>query len=377
MLCAALLAIVLGAPHPAAAPVFAVDTGIQVTVRPAVVLIEEVAGRRSVSFDLSVKNAGADTTELVEVLLTVRDGTGRPVLQRLVNENGIIASIETIPHRVIPPGATQTFFNPIHEFLEGTPLDTLIYDLRFRALGNGTERVVRARVSPTVYVTKTHLRLPVDGPLLAYDNHDFYSHHRRFDLGHPIATVLGVTGNSGRYAYDLSIVDAEGRMFRGDGSRNEDWYSWGATVHATGGGRVAAMANDQPDLLIGQTSFQPPPPPFDPILFAGNYVVIDHENGEFSLLAHMQKGSVRVRKGDRVKSGDALGLVGFSGSVITVHTHYQLQRDAGFSGEGLPSYFEQFDRLRGARRVAVTRGSVETGEYVQHQGRVPAAAPRQ
>lgn len=336
-------------------------------VRFGAVLIEEMSGRRAVNFDLFVRNALPDTAELVEVLLTVRDGTGRPVLQRLVNENGMISSIETVPRRVIAPGAAQTFFNPIHEFLEETPLDTLIYDLRFRTVGSNVERVVRTRVTPTVYVTKTRLRLPLDGPLLAYDNHDFYSHHRRFDVDHPLAAALGVSGNSGRCAFDLSIVDADGRMFRGDGSRNEDWYSWGAPVRAPGAGRVVSMANDQPDFQIGKTSFKPPPLPFDPMLFAGNYVAIDHENGEFSLVAHMQQGSVRVRVGDRVRLGDVLGVVGFSGSVITVHTHYQLQRGSTFSEEGLPAYFERFERLRGAKRVPVARGAVESGEYVQQR----------
>ncbi|PTL82866.1 hypothetical protein DAT35_18020 [Vitiosangium sp. GDMCC 1.1324] len=36
---------------------------------------------------------------------------------------------------------------------------------------------------------------------------------------------------------------------------------------------------------------------------AGNVVVIDHGGGEYSLLAHMQQGSVTVKAGDKVRAG--------------------------------------------------------------------------
>jgi len=36
----------------------------------------------------------------------------------------------------------------------------------------------------------------------------------------------------------------------------------------------------------------------------GNHVMIDHGNGEYSLYAHLQPGSVRARVGDEVQSGD-------------------------------------------------------------------------
>jgi len=40
---------------------------------------------------------------------------------------------------------------------------------------------------------------------------------------------------------------------------------------------------------------------------------------------HMQKGSVRVKKGDKVKRGDVIGLLGNSGDSFGPHLHFQLQ----------------------------------------------------
>jgi murein DD-endopeptidase MepM/ murein hydrolase activator NlpD len=74
-------------------------------------------------------------------------------------------------------------------------------------------------------------------------------------------------------------------------------------------------------------------------------VVIDHGNGEFRRLAHMRRGSVALRKGDRVRQGDPVGRVGFSGSVYTIHTHYQLQRGPEYDADGLPSTFRHLTRI--------------------------------
>jgi hypothetical protein len=35
-------------------------------------------------------------------------------------------------------------------------------------------------------------------------------------------------------------------------------------------------------------------------------VIIDHGNGEFSLLGHLRQGSLRVKIGDRIRQGQAI-----------------------------------------------------------------------
>ena len=70
-------------------------------------------------------------------------------------------------------------------------------------------------------------------------------------------------------------------------------------------------------------------------------VVLDLGRGEFALLAHLRRGSVRVRKGQRVRAGDALGVCGNSGNSSEPHLHFHLQdRAALFGGaRGLPITF--------------------------------------
>src|SRR5215510_9623442 len=103
---------------------------VTVAVLPDTVLIERGEGRRFVNFDLVLTNGSRDSVELFEIMLSVKDGRGRLVMQRLVNENGMVPSIETVPHRRIAPGGTATVFNPFHDFPSALPLDTLAYDFR-------------------------------------------------------------------------------------------------------------------------------------------------------------------------------------------------------------------------------------------------------
>ena len=96
---------------------------------------------------------------------------------------------------------------------------------------------------------------------------------------------------------------------------------------------------------------------------AGNHVVLDLGNGEYALLAHLQKGTVRVRVGDRVRAGAALGLVGNSGNSSEPHLHFHVQDRPGLFGaaRGLPVTFVGY-RADG-RRVA--RGTPVQGQFIR------------
>ena len=80
--------------------------------------------------------------------------------------------------------------------------------------------------------------------------------------------------------------------------------------------------------------------------------MINHGNGEFSLLAHFKAGSVRVKLGDHVKQGQLLGKLGSSGDTNTPHLHYQLQSGPNIVwSDGLPASFSNIESsilVRGA-----------------------------
>ena len=55
---------------------------------------------------------------------------------------------------------------------------------------------------------------------------------------------------------------------------------------------------------------------------AGYYVEIKHENNYISRYLHMKKGSVKVKKGDKVTKGTILGTMGNTGSSNGAHLHF-------------------------------------------------------
>jgi hypothetical protein len=223
-----------------------------------------------------------------------------------------------------------------------------------------------ATVRPAAFQPRTELVLPLAGRVLVWDGHDFYAHHRRWDYTHAGLRGFGICcANPGRYAHDFVAVDSAGAMHSGDGSRNEHYFGWGAPVLAPGAGTVAAAWSDQPDNQGSEDLFDPATLRDRPLSLYGNYVVIDHGGGEFSLLAHLRRGSVSVKPGDRVARGQPVERVGSSGSSMFPHLHYELRSGAELNVEGLPAYFRGFRRLLGSRSAEVRVGPVDSGDFLQ------------
>jgi murein DD-endopeptidase MepM/ murein hydrolase activator NlpD len=72
----------------------------------------------------------------------------------------------------------------------------------------------------------------------------------------------------------------------------------------------------------------------------GNGVVIAHADGWETQYCHMAKGSVRVKKGDELAAGAALGLVGMSGDAAFPHLHFSVRHNGEkidpFAAEAAP-----------------------------------------
>ena len=78
----------------------------------------------------------------------------------------------------------------------------------------------------------------------------------------------------------------------------------------------------------------------------GNHVLLRHPGGELSLYSHLLKGSVAVRSGETVRTGQQLGRVGSSGSSWVPHLHFHVMRD-GIEGPGVPVKFENLTTILG------------------------------
>ena len=59
----------------------------------------------------------------------------------------------------------------------------------------------------------------------------------------------------------------------------------------------------------------------------GNYVKIRHDNGMYTLYAHMKYGSVAVSNGQRVSKGQVIGYMGNTGYAFGAHLHFEVRNE--------------------------------------------------
>ena len=64
----------------------------------------------------------------------------------------------------------------------------------------------------------------------------------------------------------------------------------------------------------------------------GNYIVINHNNGYYTLYAHMSKFAKGIKVGVNVSRGQVIGYVGQSGSATGPHLHYEAWRGKPMGG---------------------------------------------
>ena len=222
----------------------------------------------------------------------------------------------------------EEIFDLRHHFSVPVSLDVgrLVY--RLTLAGPGRPALERELDIPLLrYEQKTKLTFPIKGKFMVVLGHDFNEPHS--------------LGRSQHFAYDIFGMGPHWEITRNGGAKVADFCTWGREVIAPADGVVVYARNDVPDQPrpgTVDTSIQehlPNPGYAGP----GNHLLLNHGNNEYSSLGHLQHGSVRVKTGDRVKSGDVVGLAGNSSSPIP-HLHSQLTNGEHlFLADGLPSKF--------------------------------------
>lgn len=150
--------------------------------------------------------------------------------------------------------------------------------------------------------------------------------------GDRLETNYHVIKPNERWAYDILIPPVEVKS-----NKLEDYGIFGAKVMAPASGTVVSINNNEQDLVPGLDNFQS-------MVGSHIYLRLD-ETGTFLILAHLKKGSIKVKEGQHVNEGEFLAQVGNSGSSSEPHLHIHHQRQdpskvSMFLAEGLPLYFQ-------------------------------------
>ncbi|WP_200762279.1 urea transporter [Nitrosophilus alvini] len=133
-----------------------------------------------------------------------------------------------------------------------------------------------------------------------------------------------------KYAYDFVIRDKDGKTYKNEGLRLDDYYAFKKPVLSPVSGYVVEAADDFPDQPIGEV---------DNINNWGNYLILSTPSGVYVEISHLAKDSLKVKKGDFVEAGQIIGLCGNSGYSPEPHIHIQVQENMYLGSKTIPFNF--------------------------------------
>jgi len=351
-----------------------------IKITPPKPLIEKDIYGYYLNFDIIIKNQTAHVLELNSVEVAVMDATGKLVQRKFIDHNGQSPGNDVLGNTIIKPGQTISIFNPFHTFTPDVTIATLKYGFFFNYADNQQQidhnklrlpmdfdaSMIKV-ITPEVYIAKNEYYLPLKGKIIVWDGHDFYSDHRRTPNDTINRKTNFIPKNANRYAYDLMSIDASGSMYHGSPFKKQNWYVYGKPVYVPSDGKIIEVQNKIPDNEFNGKVVQRPklPPNADP-KGLGNYIIIDHGNGEYSVMQNMEKGSITARVGQMVKAGDQIGIAGFSGDAIYPRLQYTvINNSKEMIAEGIPNYFNDYKLYRGTVVLPIKRSRIDSGDIVE------------
>jgi hypothetical protein len=160
-----------------------------------------------------------------------------------------------------------------------------------------------------------------------------YSYHRGATL-----PINGAVHVAERFAIDFVQLNDNNMLIEGPMEKLASYAYFGDEIYSVADGTVVGAEDGLPEQVPGKL-------PDDATIqtAAGNHVVVDIGQGRFAFYAHMQPGSVKVKVGDKVATGQVLGLLGNTGNTDTPHLHFHvMDGPSPLVANGLPYVFTSF-----------------------------------
>ncbi len=321
---------------------WAVQPDFHLQVVPAIVYkVDDPGNTRTSSFVFDIAVICSTDCALTPISSSVELSSAGSTVGREDWTTEMLAKIKNIRYRIEPntPLASPTRAFTLPEAFDvrfyfrhpqALAIDSAVVRLTVAdAKGHRAEQMLRIPIR--YYQQKTTLIVPFRGHGI---------------VGQDWITSGGHGGYSNAFAVDLDGLDQkDGEL--SEANENAADAGYGREILAPAAGTVVYARNDVPE------NVHPGEEPddnyyrtlHDPVMaYAGNCVIIDHGNSEYSVMMHMQPGSVIVTVGDRVATGQVIGRLGNSGDAFGPHVHYELQTGPRlWQHQSLPFRFQNID----------------------------------
>lgn len=144
-----------------------------------------------------------------------------------------------------------------------------------------------------------------------------------------------------RFAIDWVEIGTNGNTVHDDEHRNENFWGFRTPVLAVADGDVTDVVDS-----IADNTPRSALPAFTIATIAGNYVIIRIAPQCYVLLAHLERGSIRVQPHQHVRRGEVIAFLGNSGQATAPHLHMQLMdASSPLASEGVPFVFDTYVSL--------------------------------
>lgn len=283
--------------------------------------------------------------------ITYRDQALDQILSRFVNEStwlgkGFGAQLflgeegffnpEAFSHSLtLLPNQETGIFNEYFIIVSQHRIDKLSIQVLFDL--DGVELRRECAVTVVDYENKNKYIFPLKGCISTCGNYNsLFDHRQHFSM---------------EFAIDMAQYNDDQKLMFKENMQNNDYVIWGKDVIAIADGEVMDCYNDMP--YTTSWIWEERLPYFKQYGLAaqfGNYIILQHANGESSFYGHMIENSVTVNKGDRIKQGQLIGKVGHTGLSNCPHLHFQLMDKPDIlAGRGLPCSFTNISDVTGDR----------------------------
>jgi len=150
-----------------------------------------------------------------------------------------------------------------------------------------------------------------------------------------------------RFAIDWMKLDENRHMYKGSETVNRDYPTYGQNAIAVADGKVASVLDGLPERVSGAL-------PGDTTLqnASGNHVILDLGGGRFAFYAHLQPGSIQVRKGDHVKRGQVLMRIDPADLNLAVHAQQEAVAAARARAQQTAEDEARYRDLRGTGAIS-------------------------
>ena len=248
----------------------------------------------------------------------------------------------------LPPSTVMTF-DKIYNYyfsiqltipVEQTPPVKIFNRLVFRDTVNNTDVTVEGgEITPRYSESPIVIASPVKGTHWMFFNQSTNEYH--FNA---LFFSQGKIGTGERFAFDNGRLDDDfNLMYAGDPTKNSSYFCFRDTLYAVANGVILACR----DTMVENDGNTHDHLEFlAPIDYAGNYMILEMDNGYYALYAHCSRYSMMIHAGDTVKEGQPLALLGNSGNSDAPHLHFEIV-DAPdfFFGNGQPFVLKKFTKI--------------------------------